>query len=670
MLAPILEYLAAVADAFLNPQKRVFVGYLASAALIALAVATIASRAGGRDGFSRAFGRSVWWSRSARADYLIVFINRAVMMLLAPRLLGQLAVATAVFTALHDVVGAPPGLWPELPAWSVALGFTVVHFLLDDLSRYLVHRLLHRSALLWPFHEVHHTAETLTPFTVYRTHPVEGVLFALRSAVVQGCTISTFVFCFGDRVDLVTLLGANVFLFAFNAAGANLRHSHVPIRYGRFLERVLISPAQHQIHHSLDPRHHDRNFGTVLAVWDRLGGTLVLSEPGERLRFGTAAAAGRDPNTLRSLYIEPVLESARVLYRALKPAVSERTIMPTSTIRHLALFVVTLFLLAPLAARPAGAAGEIDIYSHRQPYLIDPFIKRFTEETGIKVNIVYASEGLAQRLLVEGERSPADVVLTVDIGRLAIYADKDLLARVDSPVLQQNIPAHLRDPNNRWFGFSIRARVVAIAKGRVDPNGIKRMEDLADPKWQGRICTRPGSHVYNRGLMASMIAAHGEAEAQAWAEGLVNNLARRPQGDDRAQVKAIYEGECDVAIINHYYYGKLKTSETPEHRAWADAVEIVFTNQEDRGNHINISGGGVAKHADNKADAVRFLEFLAGEEAQRLYAAVNTEYPANPEVEVPPELKEWGTFKADDLPIARIAELAAEAQMIIDTVGW
>ena len=206
-------------------------------------------------------------------------------------------------------------------------------------------------------------------------------------------------------------------------------------------------------------------------------------------------------------------------------------------------------------------ANEVNIYSHRQPFLINPFLEEFTKKTGIKTNVVYSTKGLAQRLKAEGENSPADVILTVDIGRLYIYEDYNLLQPIKSNVLDSNIPMHLKSPENKWFALSKRSRVIVASKTRVEENTIKRIEDLAKPEWKGRICSRPGSHVYNRALMASIIAAHGEEKAEKWAASFVNNLARRPQGNDRAQVKAIFEGQCDIAIINNYYFGKLKYSE-------------------------------------------------------------------------------------------------------------
>ena len=340
-----------------------------------------------------------------------------------------------------------------------------------------------------------------------------------------------------------------------------------------------------------------------------------------------------------------------------------------STNVQLGAFLIAVVLLG-LVFSSQSNSREINVYSHRQPFLIKPFLRKFKLETGIKVNVVYASKGLVQRLLAEGDRSPADVVLTVDIGRLHAYADKKLFARLDSKILTRNIPAHLRDKDHFWFGLSKRARVVAIARDRVKRSEVLRIEDLADPKWKGRVCSRPGSHVYNRALLASLIAAHGEKKAEMWARGLVANLARRPQGNDRAQVKAIFEGVCDVAIINSYYYGKLKYSRIPAQRNWADAIDIVFTNGSGRGNHINISGGGVAKYSKNKQLAVKFLEFLTGPAAQLLYSKINFEFPVNREVAPGLEVASWGTFQEDPVAIGKIATLTPKAQKIIDRVGW
>ena len=340
--------------------------------------------------------------------------------------------------------------------------------------------------------------------------------------------------------------------------------------------------------------------------------------------------------------------------------------------KHPKFLLAAIILFASLGQTQATVASELNIYSHRQPFLIKPFLRAFTEKTGIKTNVVYASKGLVQRLLAEGEASPADVVLTVDIGRLRQYADKNLFASFASEKLRVAIPRHLRSSDNTWFGFSKRSRVIAVSKDLENQDQIKRFENIADKRWNGQVCSRPGSHVYNRALLSSVIAANGKAAAKAWAEGMVANLARSPRGNDRAQIKAIYAGECGITIVNHYYYGKLINSSNSEERRWAESVNIIIPNQgeNDRGAHINISGGGVAKHSQNRNGAIQLLEFLSEEFSQNLYGSINFEYPANPYIEHGEELNSWGEFREDSLPIVTIAELGYEAQKIIDRVGW
>ena len=331
-----------------------------------------------------------------------------------------------------------------------------------------------------------------------------------------------------------------------------------------------------------------------------------------------------------------------------------------------------IFLGITFIFTPYLMSKEINIYSHRQPFLINPFLELFTKDTGIKTNVVYSKKGLAQRLKAEGENSPADIILTVDIGRLYIYDDLDLLSPVESKKLTENIPPYLRSPENTWFGLSKRARIIVVDNSKIKEGEITRLEDLANPKWKGQICTRPGSHVYNRGIMASVLAEYGEEKAEEWGKSFVANFAKRPQGNDRAQVKAIYEGECTIAIINNYYYGKLKFSEDPEQRKWVENVRLIFPNQGDgdRGAHVNISGGGIAKYSQNKKEALALLEFLTSEKAQKLYGEINFEYPVNSKVSPSDELQSWGEFREDNLPIIKIAELAPDAQKIIDRVGW
>ena len=334
--------------------------------------------------------------------------------------------------------------------------------------------------------------------------------------------------------------------------------------------------------------------------------------------------------------------------------------------------ISTLLMIATIFIPNIANAKSLNIYSHRQPYLLKPFIDAYTKKTGVQLNVVYSSKGLAQRLAAEGANSPADLILTVDIARLYRYEDLGLLAKIDSKILNKNIPTYLRSKNNTWFGLSKRTRAIAISRDRMNSGDILRYEDLADPKLKGKVCSRPGSHVYNRALMASMIAAIGTDNAEKWAKGLVSNLAKRPQGNDRSQLKSIYSGECDVAIINHYYYGKLTYSKNTDHRKWAKASIIIFPNQgpNDRGAHVNISGGGVVKFSKNKELATKFLEFLVTEEAQILYGDVNFEYPINNKSKLPKRLKALGTFKEDSLLIEDIAKLAPRAQEIIDKVFW
>ena len=339
---------------------------------------------------------------------------------------------------------------------------------------------------------------------------------------------------------------------------------------------------------------------------------------------------------------------------------------------HSKFILATLFLCACLGHTQTTQAAELNIYSHRQPFLIKPFLEAFTAKTGIKTNVVYASKGLVQRLLLEGKASPADVVLTVDIGRLRQYADKKLFATFASDKLRAAIPRHLRSSDNTWFGFSKRSRIIAVSKDLENQDQIKRFENLAEKRWKGMICSRPGSHVYNRALISSIIAANGAPAAKTWAEGLVANFSRSPRGNDRAQIKAVHAGECDITIVNHYYYGKLLNSSNSEERQWAKSVNVIIPNQaeNDRGAHINISGGGIAKYSKNRGEAESFLEFLISDEAQKLYASINYEYPVINEIELPDVLKAWGKFKEDNLLIEKLADSYLEAQTIIDHVGW
>ena len=318
-----------------------------------------------------------------------------------------------------------------------------------------------------------------------------------------------------------------------------------------------------------------------------------------------------------------------------------------------------------------SAEGEVNVYSARQENLIKPLLDDFTRDTGVEVNLLTGrADELLQRLRLEGRNSPADVLITVDAGNLHQAKEADVLSIIDSSVLDERIPENFRDVDGQWYGLSLRARPIMYNKDAVDPSELSTYEALTDPKWRGRICIRSSSNIYNQSLVASMIAAEGPEAASEWAEGLVANLARPPQGGDTDQIRAAAAGVCDIAVANTYYLGKLLASDDPEQRAVAEQIGVVFPNQDGRGAHVNISGAGVTAHAPNRDNGVRLIEYLTGEEAQRWYAEVNQEYPVRPEVPTSETLQGLGDFKADSLNLSLLGEYNAEAVRIMDRAGW
>ena len=334
--------------------------------------------------------------------------------------------------------------------------------------------------------------------------------------------------------------------------------------------------------------------------------------------------------------------------------------------------VISLVALATsLTITQAHAGGEVNLYSYRQPFLIEPMLDEFTRQTDIKVNIVFANKGMVEKIKAAGDNNPADAVLTVDVGRLDALQQAGLLEPVSSTILDAAIPVHLRHPDGLWFGLTTRARLALTSKERVQPGELETLADLADPKFRGRICTRSGKHVYNVALIASVIAHEGEAAAEQWLAGVRDNLARKPQGNDRAQAKGIYEGVCDVAISNHYYMGKMATNEKkPEQKEWANAVNVQFLDQNGRGNHVNISGAAVIKGARHRDNALALLEFLASDQAQNLYATVNFEFPVKEGIKTHPLVESWGAFKSDTLSLEDIARNRKAATKLVDKVGF
>lgn len=324
-----------------------------------------------------------------------------------------------------------------------------------------------------------------------------------------------------------------------------------------------------------------------------------------------------------------------------------------------------------IGAGDSAGAGEVNVYSHRHYDADEQLFQRFTEETGIRINVVTASaDELITRLENEGANSPADILITVDAGRLHRAKEKGLLQPLRSELLETNIPSALRDPEGYWFGLTKRARVLVYDPSRVGAEELSTYEDLVDPRWRGRVLVRSSGNVYNQSLLASVVAAVGEDAARSWASGIVANLARQPSGSDTDQAKAVAAGVGDVAIVNSYYVARLKASDDPEQRRIGERLAVIFPNQDGRGTHINVSGAGLTRSSKNRENAIKLLEFLSEESAQRVFSETIFEYPVNPRVEPAALLREWGEFREDTLNLARLGELNAAAVKVFDRVGW
>jgi iron(III) transport system substrate-binding protein len=328
--------------------------------------------------------------------------------------------------------------------------------------------------------------------------------------------------------------------------------------------------------------------------------------------------------------------------------------------------------MIPLAAVSAfnavpAMADEVNVYSYREPDLIKPLLTAFADQTGIKVNFIYAKDGLIERMQAEGANSPADVLLTPEFGLLTRAKEAGVTGANLSPELVAAVPATLRDPEGYWYALTRRARVFYVSKDRVKETAMT-YEELADPKWKGRVCMRSGQHTYSVALVASMIANDGKEQAEAWLQGLKANLARKPAGGDREAVRDVQAGLCDVAVGNTYYMAAMLKN--PEQKAWADAVRIVFPNADGRGTHVNVSGMAMAAHAPNKASAEKLMGFLVSPAAQKIYAAGNSEYPVVPGIDATDLVRSWGELKPDKLPLAEIGRLRKEASELVDKVQF
>ena len=341
--------------------------------------------------------------------------------------------------------------------------------------------------------------------------------------------------------------------------------------------------------------------------------------------------------------------------------------------RHaIAAAVATLILT--FGATPARSAEEpvLNLYSARHYQTDEALYENFTKTTGIKINrIESGDEQLLERIKNEGAMSPADILMIVDAARLWSAQNQGLFQPVRSKTLEDRIPASMRDPDGNWYGFSSRARVIVYNKAAVKPADVATYESLADPKNRGKVCTRSGSHPYNLSLVAALIAHNGEVKTEAWARDVVANMARTPRGGDSDQIKGVAAGECGIALSNTYYYVRLMRSGKPDEREWAAKTGVVWPDQASHGTHINIAGAGVLRKAPHRENAVRFLEYLAGDEAQAYFANGNNEWPAvKGAVAKNPELESLGTFKADPLPIAALGRNTPAAQKLMDRAGW
>lgn len=341
--------------------------------------------------------------------------------------------------------------------------------------------------------------------------------------------------------------------------------------------------------------------------------------------------------------------------------------MPTRQRFPSSAFVVAATLFAVPSAALAQS-GEVNVYTYREAKLVAPLFEAFTKDTGIKVNTISANSGLEQRIATEGANSPADVLLTVDIGRLKEAIDLGIAQPIKSDVLDKVVPAQYRDPNALWYAVSARARVVYASKARVAQNEIT-YEELADPKWKGRICIRSGQAIYNNALFAAAVAHYGEAKAEEWLKGLKANLAQKPSGGDREVARDIAAGKCDIGVGNTYYWALMSERE-PDKKAWADATKVILPTFQGHGTHMNVSGVILAKNAPNKANGLKLIEWLVGEHAQKIYADMNFEYPIRAGVKPHPVIAAYGELAADPLPIATIADNKKKAATLVDKVGF
>jgi iron(III) transport system substrate-binding protein len=335
------------------------------------------------------------------------------------------------------------------------------------------------------------------------------------------------------------------------------------------------------------------------------------------------------------------------------------------------LIASSLTLICLIFVNNALASGQVNVYSARKEALIKPVLDTFSQATGVTVNLITGkADALLTRLRLEGTASPADVFITVDAGRLHRAKKSGVLQKTESVLLNRLIPANLRDTDGHWFGLSQRARPIFYKEGKVDPKELSTYENLADKKWQGRICMRSSNSVYNQSLVASMLDATGKENTQQWLKQFVSNFKRKPVGGDTDQLKAVASGLCDITIANTYYYGRLINSNDIENQAIAKKLKIFWPNQQDRGTHVNVSGAGITAHSKNRDNALKLIEFLASDDSQAWYSAVNNEYPVVQDAKISPTLESWGSFKQDTVDLSKLGKNNRAAVELMDYANW
>jgi iron(III) transport system substrate-binding protein len=342
--------------------------------------------------------------------------------------------------------------------------------------------------------------------------------------------------------------------------------------------------------------------------------------------------------------------------------------MHASSLKGVARLALAGAAIVALAGPALAQSGEVNVYSYRERNLIQPLFDAFTKDTGIKVNVISATSGLEQRIKTEGANSPADVLLTVDIGRIEDAVRAGISQPIKSEVLDKVVAPQYRDPEGHWYGISMRARIVYVSKERVKETALT-YEELADPKWKGKICIRSGQYIYNNALFAAFLAHHGEAKTEEWLRGLKANLAQKPSGGDRETARDIAAGKCDLGVANTYYWALMLNKEA-DRKPWAEATRVILSTFKDGGTHVNVSGVVLARHAPNKANGLKLIEWLVGETAQRMYADINYEYPVRPGIAINPTIASYGPLKPDTLALSKIAENKRKAADLVDKVGF